>query len=515
MRLSPLRIRDCVILGCVALALAASLVYLFDIVDAKPPESLEYAISLPVVLSSMNSTPDPSPTTLVEQTVIPVVTPTPGKPPKPREPSVFGIEIVDGLTEEYWDDIAALGVLWVRKNGLLWKDIEPIEGGGYRWDAEPVRLLEQDMLRASARGLRLILIVRGSPAWATEVESDCAAIKPDSYEDFAAFMAAAVERYSEPPFNVKYWEIGNEPDVDPKLVVQDNVFGCWGDEDDPYYGGRAYGEMLKVVYPRIKAANAAVQVLNGGLLLDIPYSAEDGAGLSARFIEGVFVAGAGASFDILAVHSYYSLFDSISPPDGQTRVPGSTAANDWKLPYLYRLMQAYGIQKPLFVTEGALLCRFRNGSNCLEPQANAIARIYPRALRDNLAGFVWYLYAGDGFHYTGLVEQDNPSIKRPAYAALQHSAQMLGGATFVDQLSTVPSSVEAYVFRRDDKRIIVFWSNRVQMVDFMLPEQAQPSCTTRDGAAFDCIPVAGRLSLPAVRAAKYIEFQEPDSESAP
>ena len=49
-------------------------------------------------------------------------------------------------------------------------------------------------------------------------------------------------------------------------------YGCWGVRTDPYYGGRAYGDMLKVVYPAIKASNPAVQVLHGSLLLDRPYN---------------------------------------------------------------------------------------------------------------------------------------------------------------------------------------------------------------------------------------------------
>ena len=34
-------------------------------------------------------------------------------------------------------------------------------------------------------------------------------------------------------FDVHYWELGNEPDVDPILVNSSSGFGCWGDIDDP------------------------------------------------------------------------------------------------------------------------------------------------------------------------------------------------------------------------------------------------------------------------------------------
>jgi alpha-L-arabinofuranosidase len=83
-------------------------------------------------------------------------------------------------------------------------------------------------------------------------------------------MHDAVERYSAPPYNVKYWEIYNEPDA-PKNTNEPPygmIYGCWGISGDTYFGGEAYGEMLKVVYPYIKSANSSAQVLVGGLLLD-------------------------------------------------------------------------------------------------------------------------------------------------------------------------------------------------------------------------------------------------------
>ncbi len=87
------------------------------------------------------------------------------------------------------------------------------------------------------------------------------------YGRFAAFLSEVVKRYSQPPYNVRYWEIGNEPDTP---IGPDSGFGCWGVNGDPYFGGGAYGNMLKAVYPAIKAANPQVQVLNGSLLLDRP-----------------------------------------------------------------------------------------------------------------------------------------------------------------------------------------------------------------------------------------------------
>jgi alpha-L-arabinofuranosidase len=115
-------------------------------------------------------------------------------------------------------------------------------------------------------------------------------------------MAEVVRRYSRAPYNVLYWEIGNEPDA--YIFPNDSVYGCWGVKDDPYYGGEAYGRMLTAVAAAMKAVNPNVKILNGGLLLDKAYSSADPATRSGRFFEGVLRAGAGPAIDILSFHSY-------------------------------------------------------------------------------------------------------------------------------------------------------------------------------------------------------------------
>ena len=89
----------------------------------------------------------------------------------------------------------------------------------------------------------------------------CGPIKPDALNAFGDFLFEAVSRYSLPPYNVTYWELGNEPDVDWNVANSAMPFGCWGDASDPYFGGGYYAEMLKVAYPQIKAANPEARVL--------------------------------------------------------------------------------------------------------------------------------------------------------------------------------------------------------------------------------------------------------------
>ena len=167
-------------------------------------------------------------------------------------------------------------------------------------------------------------------------------------------------------------------------------------------------------------------MLNGGLLLDHPYNPGDGSDHSARFIEGMFVAGAGASFDILSFHSY-SFYDGT--------VDGTRGATDWKVGYLRDLMDKYGVpRKPMINTETALLCSAVT-PECRQAQADAIGRSYTRAIADGLLGHLWYLYDSDGFYNTALVEPSDVFTQRPTYQAYRNAATLLGGARFLGPLA--------------------------------------------------------------------------------
>jgi hypothetical protein len=407
--------------------------------------------------------------------------------------TIFGLDTTSLTPERGLDDIAALGTTWVRGRNLRWRDVEPIEGGGYRWDAPSVRLVEQEMINASTRHLKLILIVNSSPSWATvPYQADCAPINPAKYARFASFMAAAVERYSKPPFNVMFWEIGNEPDA--PIFPNDSGFGCWGVTSDPYDGGRAYGALLKAAYPAMKAHGSQISVLNGGLLLDKPYNPADGSGRMARFLEGVFVAGAGESFDILSYHSY-SFYDGTA--DG-TRGP-----TDWKISYLRDLMRKYSVpQKPMINTEAALLCTTMT-LECRQAQADAIGRYFTRAIGDGLLGHLWYIYDSDDFNNTALVEPSDISLPRPSHAAYR-TAAVLGGARLIGPLSGQGAGVEGYRFASGTQTITVVWSDVPQGVVIPSRPGAIVACIDRDGTAIMCDNTGGAVTLIARNGPTYI-----------
>jgi hypothetical protein len=401
--------------------------------------------------------------------------------------TIFGMNTTNLTPERGVDGLLASGTSWVRASNLFWRDVEPVEGGGYHWDAPSVQLLEQDMLTASTHGLRLILLIRSSPAWATApYKADCAPINLTKYTRFAAFLAAAVDRYSKPPYNVMFWEIGNEPDA--PIFPNDSGYGCWGVTSDPYYGGRAYGAMLKVIYPAMKAQAEQINVLNGGLLLDQPYNASTGSGRMARFLEGMFVAGAGASFDILSFHSY-SFYNNT--------VDGSRGATDWKVSYLRGLMDKYGVpRKPMLNTEAALLCP-TSTPDCSEAQANAIGRFYIRAIADQLLGHLWYIYDSDAFNHTALVEPADVSVQRPTYLAYRQLAVLLDGARLLGPLTGQAAGIEGYRFTSGTRTITVFWSNSEQVAVIPAQPGAEITCADRSGEPIVCANTDGVVQLVA------------------
>lgn len=407
-----------------------------------------------------------------------------------RVQSAFGLEMLRLSAHRGLDLVTATNTRWVRRNALLWKDIEPVQGGGYNWDHPSVKELEGELARASQLGINMILIVRGSPGWAVApYTAGCGPINPRHYGDYARFMAALVDRYGRPPYNLRFVEIGNEPDA--PIRPDDFVFGCWGNDRDSYYGGGAYGSMLKAVVPTMKAANPDVQVLNGGLLLDQPYVEGQPRTLQGRFFEGMLRAGAGPYIDIVSFHTYVFWYTPGQPPLGPRE--------DWRVSYLQGLLRAYGQPaKPMLRTETALLC-IELTPECRWAQADLVARTYARTVRDQLLATIWYIYDDDGFHNTALIEPLDVFVPRPAYFAYRHAARMFNSTSYEGPLAGAPPAVEGYVFRRDGERVYVFWTDEPAGVPFSLPLPAGAivSCTDRDGGPVPCAPADGALQLTA------------------
>lgn len=402
-------------------------------------------------------------------------------------PSIFGVTISSGFVGATAGRASAARASWVRYGDFLWSDVEPTPGAR-EWSR--LAGIDEEVKTLAAEGLTTIGVVRGAPEWAQQIPGNtCAAIKPETLDAFAAFTRDLVARYSAAPYNIKYWEIWNEEDVDPSDVGPTSGFGCWGDKGDPYYGGGRYAEMLKRVYPAIKQANPGAQVLMGGLLLDCdaehPLDGRDCA--ESRFFEGMLRNGGGGGFDIVSYHGY--AYWSGKNEDWERNNPAWQPRGGvvlGKLQLIRETMARYGVDKPVLLTEAGLLC-YQSSPQCgprfFGAQAGYLTRVYARAWAGGLLGAVWYTLEGPGWEKGGLLDENQQP--RPAYQALSFMTGLLGGASYAGSRSS--GAIEGYAFAKGPKRYELFWTN-----DDTPARMAWPSGAV---AAYDSLgqplPVAG------------------------
>jgi hypothetical protein len=183
-----------------------------------------------------------------------------------RDSPYMGIQFRDYSSQEQRLFFVNSGARLSRFDQFYWDLIEPVPQTPAVYDWSMVD--EASLASASEMDIESIGIVLFTPPYAQKFPgSVCGPIAENQLERFGEFLYNLVTRYSQPPYNIKYWELGNEPDVDYSFANRFG-FGCWGDPNDPYFGGGYYAQMLKSAYPKIKAANSEAEVLIGGLLLD-------------------------------------------------------------------------------------------------------------------------------------------------------------------------------------------------------------------------------------------------------
>jgi hypothetical protein len=392
--------------------------------------------------------------------------------------TVFGAGMSTIDSSSGFDQMAQAGAYWVRADPVSWASVEPVEGTR-NWSA--LATLAQGWQTASSRGIEPIVVVRVTPSWAQQRPGySCGPIKPDKLSNFASFMNELVARYSVPPYNVKYWEIWNEPDIDYRLTAPNSDWGCWGNQDDAYYGGGYYATMLQAVYPQIKAADSKAQVLLGGLLLDC--DPRPGAGCSIvgnndrppRFLEGVLRNNGGAYFDGVSFHAY-DFYDYVTSGGSFGQYGNGNWRSAWnstgpvimaKTEFIKSVLSSYGVSgKFLMNTETALVCGDATGSQSYcqtadfeTTKAYYVAQAYAVAIAEGLRANLWYSVLG--WRNSGLL---NPDLSpRSAYTAFQVARSELRDSTLAGVLS--PSDiggstvVKGYKFNRGDRRVWVVWS---------------------------------------------------------
>jgi hypothetical protein len=364
---------------------------------------------------------------------------SPSSPPQKQIPtvSIFGVQIEGPISEAHGlQQAVSAGAHWVRFDAFDWDRIEPLPTSPttYHWEAVD----ETSLLNAARNGLEIIAVVKYLPSWAQKYPgSACGPIHSEALSRFAKFLSSLVHRYKNPPFNIKFWELGNEPDA--PVWPGRSPFGCWGEKDDPYFGGEYYAKMLKAAYPAIKAADPKARVLLGGLLLDNPNETVNN---TARFLEGILKGGGGPFFDLISFHGYSYPYGTEGRM-GNPNWPGSGTSVTEKVIFIKKILNRYGFQsKPLLNTEAALYCDAES-PQCLETQSMFIPRAYAEGIAAGLQGIVYYSLVCD-FRTLGLLRTD--LSPRPSFLAYQTAASFLAQARYRVLPAGYPVGITAYSF---------------------------------------------------------------------
>jgi hypothetical protein len=226
------------------------------------------------------------------------------------------------------DDQKALGST-VTRFLPYWSVVEASRGT-YRWAG-----VDADVARIRNSGLNVLMLLGTTPEWARVVSSSNAftAPKVEFADEFGEWARRLVERYATPPYNVRLFEVWNEPNHAP----------FWrGEPPNPEH----YTVFLNAAYRAMKAQAARmgveITVMSGGLAL----GPSDGFIHPVDFLRRMYQAG--ARMDAVAHHPYTGDQNSTTAPGWRLMFENVSGKTD----SLRSLMKKNGdAGKPIYATE--------------------------------------------------------------------------------------------------------------------------------------------------------------------
>jgi hypothetical protein len=207
-----------------------------------------------------------------------------------RSALIRGVNIEYDGPRQIDSDIANAAELHAQAVRVLvrWSQLEPAAPGQIA--SAPLALLDRLVREAAARGIKVIMVVDGTPCWASSapdpIRSRCQPtlaseakawppLEPARYAEFVAYLAA---RYGS---GLAALEIWNEPD-------QANEKYLAGPEKAAHYAA-----ILRAAYPAVKAVDPSLPVIGGSFV-----------GPNGAFLRNLYEAGIEGYYDGLAVHFY-------------------------------------------------------------------------------------------------------------------------------------------------------------------------------------------------------------------
>jgi hypothetical protein len=278
-----------------------------------------------------------------------------------------------------------------------WSSLETSGKGPGGWYLDK---LDRLVAGASARGLKVLPGVLGTPCWASSApdslrqgcqgswwnRDQITMYPPRDNQDFADIAVFIARRYEGKLAAIELW---NEPNL--------NEDRFWIAPDEP----RAYAELVKAAYPRLKQAAPSLPVLAGALAYG-----------NDAWVRGMYANGIKGNYDGLSIHPYND---------------GAPQAGSWSgIQWARALQREAGDTAPLWLTEfGWSTCRVGSGWCASQAdQANFITAAFQAlSAEPNVKAGIVYNLRNKGTNADsmednfGLVGRDF-SVK-PGYTALK------------------------------------------------------------------------------------------------
>ena len=346
------------------------------------------------------------------------------------------------------EEDAQSGVGFVRV-AMEWAYIQPVytDTAHYDWT-----YYDSFYTGLAAHNLIPLVLVLNCPPWACQVP--IGPIFDDKYDEFAEFIQAVATRYSQPPYNVHFYEFWNEPDG---TIGPNNHLG-WGLHPDKY------AQMLSMAYSAIKATDPESVIMMGGLAYDFWFA--QGGPFNPDFLAGVLDNGGAQYLDAVAFH-YYT-----HNAHGWTNIGLKT--DDFRAE-----MNAHGADLPLIVTESGLTSSPDFGSS-EAIQARYLVQMIAQSAASDILAVTWFtdrdfIFPPPGFDvfvHTGLLRVDD--TPKPSYTAMQTLSQEVGSGAYLYTLGAsdgLIGALEGYRFRSPDgqRQVSVVWNNDAQPVAMTIP----------------------------------------------
>ncbi len=234
-------------------------------------------------------------------------------PKPPSHAQELGSQEPYGINDWNFTDQAMItaknaGITWVRLQGVLWKNIEPVQGQ-FNWNSGPVSRVDDYIAQVTKYGMTITAPVSLAPDWAKQPGLKLP--QPDLY---ANFLKAFLARY---PGKIAAIEV----------LAEENT-NIWPETKnrDAYY----YAPILKAAYQAVKAVSPNTLVLTSSL-----WSSPIG------YLEDLYKMGDQGYFDAVNFHYYPS---NNSPSSNYT----------WLISHYRKVMEKYGDGgKPIWMTEFA------------------------------------------------------------------------------------------------------------------------------------------------------------------